>query len=86
MNKHEPYNGWSNYFTWNVALWLGNDEGLYSLVTEYTKRQQKAGYSLNYDEFLLYAGIPTGTKTPDGVAFHSSNVNRNEMREVLAEV
>lgn len=22
------YNGWSNYETWNVALWLGNDEAL----------------------------------------------------------
>jgi hypothetical protein len=23
------YNGWSNYETWNVALWLDNDEGTY---------------------------------------------------------
>jgi hypothetical protein len=23
------YNGWSNYETWNVALWLDNDEGSY---------------------------------------------------------
>ena len=23
------YNGWENYETWNVALWFGNDEGLY---------------------------------------------------------
>ena len=23
----KTYNGWSNYETWNVALWLGNDQG-----------------------------------------------------------
>lgn len=26
MNKQE-YNGWTNYETWNVALWLDNERG-----------------------------------------------------------
>lgn len=24
---NERYNGWTNYETWNVALWLDNDQG-----------------------------------------------------------
>ena len=28
------YNGWRNYETWNVALWLDNDEGTYNDVRE----------------------------------------------------
>lgn len=28
------YNGWSNYETWNVALWLDNDQGSYEWVRE----------------------------------------------------
>lgn len=25
--KTDKYNGWTNYETWNAALWLDNDEG-----------------------------------------------------------
>jgi hypothetical protein len=25
----EPCNGWSNYATWNVVLWIDNDEASY---------------------------------------------------------
>jgi hypothetical protein len=28
------YNGWSNYQTWNVMLWLDNDQGSYYLVRD----------------------------------------------------
>ena len=28
------YNGWRNYETWNVALWMDNDEGSYSYWRE----------------------------------------------------
>lgn len=28
------YNGWKNYPTWAVNLWLSNDEGLYNATTE----------------------------------------------------
>ena len=25
----DRYNGWSNYETWNLKLWIDNDQGLY---------------------------------------------------------
>jgi len=33
-NRDHRYNGWENYETWNVALWLGNDEGSESYWNE----------------------------------------------------
>jgi hypothetical protein len=30
MADDKGYNGWSNYETWNVKLWIDNDEGSYN--------------------------------------------------------
>jgi hypothetical protein len=30
MTNDKKYNGWNNYETWNVALWIDNDQGGYS--------------------------------------------------------
>ena len=60
------YNGWNNYETWNVALWINNEEGLYHLA-------QECG---GYEEFVkcLYDDYGV-TETGDGVKFNSPKVN-----------
>jgi hypothetical protein len=30
----EKYNGWTNYETWNVKLWMDNDQGSYAYYGE----------------------------------------------------
>ena len=37
MEKRTDYQGWTNYETWLVALWIGNDKGLYEMVIEWAK-------------------------------------------------
>jgi hypothetical protein len=32
--QDERYNGWKNYPTWAVNLWLSNDEGLYNTTRD----------------------------------------------------
>ena len=61
------YNGWENYETWNVALWINNDEGLYHLAME-------AG---DYETFLdcLEAVSFNKLSTRDGVSFRDPKVN-----------
>jgi len=71
------YNGWTNYETWNVALWLGNDEGLYNLARGFAEHGYK---SLSH---MLMEFSPT---TPDGVKWNDSKVNAVELNEMLAEL
>lgn len=82
--KSKEYNGWSNWYTWNVAMWLQNTLDDLEAIEYYREDQQLRGKSLNYDRFLEHAGIDPKEKTPDGVMYGSSSINRKEMREMLA--
>ena len=57
------YNGWENYETWNVALWINNEEGLYLLA-------QECG-----DYETLVKCLPKNAKTGDGVKYNDPKVN-----------
>ena len=69
------YNGWANYETWNVALWLGNDEGLYNLCEEYD----------NYKELADCLKEMGSYETPDGVAWTDSALDYERLTEVINE-
>ena len=71
------YNGWTNYETWNVALWLQNDEGLYNFAREWC----------TYEELIQVLYLAFGLKeTPDGVKFNDPKINRIEMNEMLQDL
>jgi len=60
------YNGWTNYETWNVALWINNEEGLYELARECGDYETLV-HTL-YNEY----GV---RETKDGVKFNDPMVN-----------
>jgi hypothetical protein len=39
--SNKGYNGWNNYETWVVALWLSNDEGSYNYWKELAEEAYK---------------------------------------------
>lgn len=70
------YNGWKNYETWNIALWINNDEGLYNLASECTDYNDLA-------EQLRECSI---TETPDRVSYNDSGLDRLALDGVLGEM
>ena len=65
-------NGWTNWETWNVAMWIGNDEMLNRIMTLSAKG--------DWDMFKSLAMKFGITKTPDGVSFEAPEVNQDELR------
>ena len=73
----QTYNGWANYETWNVALWLGNDEGMYHLAKGWAEHGYK---SLSHQLVETFGAV-----TPDGVYWKHADLNINELNEMLEE-
>lgn len=75
------YNGWKNYETWNVALWIGNGDGLYSEA----KRFKHKGYR-HFVESLKELGGEISIQTPDGVAWNDSGLDIDALDDMLGEL
>lgn len=73
-------NGWTNYQTWNVALWIQNDEGLYEAALQYQNS------NIPYREFVAELNELGITKTPDGVEWLDWRVNVPELNEMIQEL
>ena len=70
----EKYNGWNDWTTWNVALWIRNDQTYYNIATE----------CKDYMDFLYEMQSMIGSfATPDGADWGEANIE--EMNEVIEE-
>jgi hypothetical protein len=80
-NNDKSYNGWKNYETWNVWLWITNKEGIYALARSIAKRGG------NYDELANELIEEFDSKTSgDSVAWDSPRLDRNELNNAMVEL
>ena len=68
------YNGWSDWTTWNCALWINNDEGLYNI----------ARHCEDWFDFIATMSEIDMNKTPDGAKW--TEADYDEMSEMMAEL
>ena len=67
--RNKPYNGHKNWTHWNVALWLGNDEGLYNLAMEYRGKNDSKGKPITPRRAAYRLSQCLPPKTPDGACY-----------------
>ena len=71
-DRKEKYNGWADWTTWNVALWINNDEGFYNIAKD----------CKDYFDFLYEMQYMIGSfATPDGADWGEANIE--ELNEVI---
>ena len=80
------YQGWTNYETWNVALYINNEEDLYFHAVDYVEECKKFGRNVSYAVFSDLLDAIRGTKTPDGVSWSDYNLDTDELNEMLEEL
>jgi len=78
-------NGWKNYETWNVALWIGNDTSLYDAAqncndyAQFVGMLEEFGDSSEREPFNVYG-------TPDGVNWQNPHLDVDALDAMIREI
>ena len=72
----KTYNGWANYQTWNVALWIQDDYTLYEIARECD----------SYKEFVDYIFTCGELETLDGVLYSDPRLDCESLDSVVEEI
>ena len=80
------YNGWTNYETWNVALYIQNEEPLYREAVRYVRQCERLDEKVSYFVFSEVLSMLYGKSTPDGVSWKNWILNTDELDEMLEEL
>jgi len=72
----ETFNGWANWETWNVALWIQNDESLYHAARQ----------CAHYQELVQMLWAAGSKKTPDGCRWDDSKIDGLEINAMMDDL
>jgi hypothetical protein len=83
QTTQQTYNGWANYETWNVALWMQNNQFLYNTAVacvEYKNDDETA-----YEKFIRNMHNIDKLTTNDGVRWDDEKINHDEINEMMID-
>ena len=79
----EGYNGWKNRQTWNVSLWINNEESLYLSAVLFMKGRKTVKGS--YYRFIDSIGMRY-ERTPDNIGWMSTRLDYRALDSMMAEL
>ena len=82
------YNSWSSYETWNVVLWLQNDESIWIEFRAACRPFIRAGMlkdDLVYCAKMAFIRTYDHPITPDGISLNSPEINWREIFDAACE-
>ena len=74
------FNGWANWETWNVSLWIQNDEGLYHEARRLARRGR------SYQDLVAMLYDCGSTETPDGCRWDDPAIDGIEINEMMDDL
>ena len=76
------YNGWKNYQTWNVSLWIDNDEGLYMAARDFMETYKGRKPYVAFIRSLCMEN----DRTPDNIKWISTRLDYKALNEMMFEL
>jgi len=80
--QKKDYNGWKNRQTWNCALWIGNDYGLYSSAVSFMKNYKGRQ---PYRHFIESMGLKN-ERTPDNIKWLGNELDYKSLNEMMKDL
>ena len=82
MTTDTTYNGWKNRQTWNVTLWISNDEPLYRATVDFMAKHPTS--RAPYPRFIKSLNLHD-ERTPDGIKWLGSRLDYKALTDFMRE-
>ncbi len=80
----QTYNGWANYETWNVSLWMQNNMFLYNTAVACV--EYKSDTETPYQKFIRCMTNCEQFTTRDDVSWDDELINHDEINEMMIDM